>query len=108
MGDLNDDPASDALEPLLSDPTLTDVSEHPDFEWNGRLGTYGSGNASEKIDYILVSDALLALQQGGGVFRKGVWHGSRTSDPWDLLPTLESPEQEASDHAAIYGDFDEF
>ncbi len=103
-GDLNDDPESTALAPLLDEPTLRDVSEHPDFDWNHRRGTFGSGNERDKIDYVLLSDALFARCVGGGVHRKGVWHGPRTTDPWDLLPTLEREEQAASDHAAIFAD----
>jgi hypothetical protein len=33
-----------------------------------------------------MSDPLFALVTGGGVFRKGVWHGNRTKDPWELFP----------------------
>lgn len=106
-GDLNDDPASKALAPLLTRTGLTDVSEHPSFDWNHRQGTYGSGNEAEKIDYILMSARLFAKVEGGGVFRKGVFHGPRTKDPWEMFPTLESEEQEASDHAAIYADLSE-
>lgn len=107
-GDLNDDPSSDALAGLLGLPDLTDVSTHPAFDWNHRRGTYGSGNEKDKIDYILMSDPLFANVIGGGVFRKGVWRGNRTKDPWDIFPTLTSKEEEASDHAAIYADLTDF
>ena len=103
-GDLNDDPTSDSLAPLLTAGAVTDVSAHPEFVWNGRRGTYRSGNEKDKIDYILLTDALFARLTGGGVFRKGVWRGSRTRDPWDIFETLEAPEHEASDHAAIWAD----
>lgn len=103
-GDLNDDPTSDALAPLLEDGTLVDISAHPDFDWNHRKGTYGSGNETAKIDYILLSPALFSHAQGGGVFRKGVWRGPRTKDPWEILPTLTSKVEEASDHALLYAD----
>ncbi|WP_370615704.1 endonuclease/exonuclease/phosphatase family protein [Mumia sp. Pv 4-285] len=103
-GDLNDDPGSDALAPLLVDGGLTDISTHPAFDWNHRKGTYGSGNEKDKIDYVLLSDALFARAEGGGVFRKGVWRGPRTKDPWEIFPTLTSKVEEASDHAAIYAD----
>jgi hypothetical protein len=83
---------------------LTDVSAHPDFAWNGRRGTYRSGNEKDKIDYILLTEALFTHLTGGGVFRRGVWRGPRTRDPWDIFDTLQAPEHEASDHAAIYAD----
>ncbi len=108
LGDLNDDPASEALAPLLGTPGLTDVSAYPYFDWDHRRGTFGSGNERDKIDYVLLSDGLFAHVVGGGVLRRGVWHGNRTKDPWDLLPTLESAEQEASDHAAIWADLTDF
>ncbi|GAB3060910.1 hypothetical protein GCM10027053_23910 [Intrasporangium mesophilum] len=107
-GDLNDDPSSPALRPLVNNKDLTDVSEHPAFDWNHRKGTYGSGNEKDKIDYILMSPPLFAKVTGGGVFRKGVYRGPRTKDPWDVFPTLEKKEQEASDHAAIYADLTDF
>ncbi len=68
-GDLNDDPTSDSLKPLIGLSGLTDVSEHPAFDWNHRKVTYGSGNEKDKIDYILMSDPLYAKAVGGGVFR---------------------------------------
>lgn len=107
-GDLNDDPSSASLSPLVGLAGLTDVSEHPAFDWNHRKGTYGSGNETDKIDYILMSDPLYAKVVGGGVFRKGVYRGPRTKDPWDIFPTLEKKEHEASDHAAIYADLTDF
>lgn len=108
MGDLNDDPASPALAPLLGVPGLTDISVHPGFDWNHRHGTYGSGNEKDKIDYILLSDPLFERAVGGGVLRKGVWRGPRTKDPWDIFPTLTAKQEEASDHAAIYADLTDF
>jgi endonuclease/exonuclease/phosphatase family metal-dependent hydrolase len=107
-GDLNDDPSSEALAPLLAVAGLTDVSEHPAFDWNHRRGTYGAGNEKDKIDYILMSEPLYALVRGGGVVRNGVWRGSRTKDPWDILDTLTSKVEEASDHAALLADLDDF
>jgi endonuclease/exonuclease/phosphatase family metal-dependent hydrolase len=108
MGDLNDDPSSAALAALIGVPGLTDVSAHAAFDWNHRRGTFGSGNAKDKIDYILMSGPLHAQVVGGGVFRKGVWRGPRTKDPWDIFPTLTSKVEEASDHAAIYADLTDF
>ncbi|MFD1826970.1 MULTISPECIES: endonuclease/exonuclease/phosphatase family protein [Mumia] len=103
-GDLNDDPDSTSLAPLLEMDGLTDVSAHPAFDWNHRRGTYGSGNEDDKIDYILLSDPLFARMTAGGVFRKGVWRGPRTKDPWEIFPTLTSRVEEASDHAALWAD----
>jgi endonuclease/exonuclease/phosphatase family metal-dependent hydrolase len=103
-GDLNDDPASDALKPLLAGTSLRDISEHPAFEWGPRRGTFQGGNESDKIDYVLLSPALFAKATGGGVFRKGVWRGPRTKNKWDMYDTITGDVHAASDHAAIYAD----
>jgi endonuclease/exonuclease/phosphatase family metal-dependent hydrolase len=87
-GDLNDDPSSPALKPLLDGSGLTDIGEFPAFDWNHRRGTYGSGGTKDKIDYILLSPAMYARVTGGGISRLGVWRGPRTGDPWPILPTL--------------------
>ncbi|MEU4194183.1 endonuclease/exonuclease/phosphatase family protein [Kribbella sp. NPDC026611] len=106
MGDFNDDPASTALVPLLGKTDLRDISTHPNFEFGPRKGTFGSGNEKDKIDYILLSPALFAKATGGAVFRKGVWRGPRTKNPWEIYPTLTADVHAASDHAAIYADLD--
>ncbi len=105
VGDLNDSPGSESLAPLL-DSDLRDISEHPDFEWGPRRGTYGSGGEEDKIDYVLLSPDLFARATGGGVFRMGVWRGPRTKNPWDIYDTLTEEKHQASDHAAIYADLD--
>lgn len=106
VGDLNDWAGGGSLDALLEDTDLTDISAHPDFEWNGRLGTWGSGNEKDKIDYVLLSPALFALASGGGVFRMGVYRGPGTHDPWDVYDTLTRDVDQASDHAAIYADIE--
>lgn len=106
VGDLNDDPTSEALAPLLDRTPLRDISEHPNFEWGPRRGTYKSGNDSDKIDYVLLSPNLYDLATGGGVFRKGVWRGNRTKNKWDIYDTMTADVHAASDHAAIYADID--
>ena len=96
MGDLNDWAGGGSLDALLEDTDLTDISEHPDFEWNGRLGTWGSGNERDKIDYVLLSPALFAHARGGGVFRMGVYRGPRTRDAWEVYDTLTRDVDQAS------------
>lgn len=106
LGDFNDDPASEALAPLLQDTDLRDISEHDGFDFGPRRGTFKSGNERDKIDYILLSPALFARATGGAVFRKGVYCGPRTRNRWETYPTLTAPVHEASDHAAVYADLD--
>jgi hypothetical protein len=85
---------------------LRDVGEHPRFDdgaGGARPGTYGSGTASNKIDYLMVSPALFEATEGGGVFRKGVWAGAR-GEVFAPYPEITRPVEAASDHAAIWAD----
>jgi endonuclease/exonuclease/phosphatase family metal-dependent hydrolase len=106
IGDLNDVPDSDPLKPLLSNGSeMKDISTHPTFVSDGRVGTYKNGNASTKIDYLLLSPVLFNLVQAGGIFRKGVWGGVNGT----LFPHYEEitkPIHAASDHAAIWADIE--
>lgn len=106
VGDLNDDPSSEALAPLLAGTDLRDISEHPGFDPGPRSGTYRGGNLRDKLDYVLLSPSLFGRATGGGIFRKGVYHGPRTRNPWPMYPTLTTELHAASDHAAIYADVD--
>jgi len=105
VGDLNDDPSSAALAPLL-ETELRDISTHEAFDYGTRRGTFQGENETGKIDYVLMSPALFARARGGAVFRKGVYRGPRTRTPWEIYPTLTEEVHAASDHAAIYADID--
>ncbi|MMZ63643.1 Endonuclease/Exonuclease/phosphatase family protein [compost metagenome] len=106
MGDLNDTPDSDPLAPLLQDGSdLKDASEIEGFDFAGRPGTWGDGDAKDKIDYILMSPALFRLARGGGIYREGVW-GGKDGTLFPHLPEITNAAQAASDHAAIYVDLD--
>lgn len=104
LGDLNDTPDSDPMAPLIKDTDLKDVGDWPKFAWGERRGTFGGGN--DKIDYILLSPDLFKRIKAGGINRKGIWHGSRTKDPWEMLPTLTREIEAASDHAAVWVELD--
>jgi len=106
VGDLNDDPTSTALAPLITGTDLRDISTHPNFDFGPRKGTFGSGNEKDKIDYVLLSPGLFSRATAGAVFRKGVWRGPRTRNPWPIYETMTGEEQAASDHAAIYADIE--
>lgn len=106
LGDLNDYPGADALKPLIAGTDLRDISTHAQFDFGPRKGTFNGGNEADKIDYVLLSPALYAHATGGGVFRKGVWHGPKVHDPWPMYETLTADVHAASDHAAIYADID--
>jgi len=106
VGDLNDTPDSDPLQPLLSAGSdLKDIFVHPQFHSDGRPGTYGNGTKSNKIDYLLLSPGLFQRVTAGGVWRKGVWGGKHGT----LFPHYDEMHRAvhaASDHAAIWADID--
>lgn len=103
MGDFNDTPESEPLQPLVAQTTLKDVFHHPAFDNEGRPGTFGSCGPGNKIDYILLSPGLFERVTTGGVFRKGMWSGARQAK-WEAYPEISQPYQAASDHAAIWAD----
>lgn len=105
LGDLNDTPDSAPLAPLLQHTDLKDVFEHPAFEDGGFPGTYGLCNASNKIDYILLSPKLFEHVMSGGLMRQGMWPGSRPKR-WETYADLDDPRHAASDHAALWVDLD--
>jgi endonuclease/exonuclease/phosphatase family metal-dependent hydrolase len=105
MGDLNDTPDSAPLAALLQGTDLKDMSEHPSFMNDGHPGTYQNGTARDKIDYILMSPALYARMQQGGIWRRGVW-GKNKKPLWDVYPEMETSYHAASDHAALWVDVD--
>lgn len=105
LGDFNDTPDSEALQPLLEDTDLKDIASVQPFDDGDpdedRPGTFGNGTKSNKIDYLLLSPTLFARATSAGIFRKGVWGGVNGT----LFPhfdTIEADHEAASDHAAIY------
>jgi len=105
LGDLNDTPGSDPMEPLVGQTDLRDAWTHPEFDDGGYPGTFGGCGPSSKIDYIFLSPALFARVRRGGVNRRGMWPGVRPRK-WDVIETLRRPEDSASDHAALWVDLD--
>jgi len=103
IGDLNDSPDSETLAPLLQGSELKDISTHPAFQSDGLPGSYGRGTQKEKIDYILLSPALFSRVKQGGIWRKGVW-GPNKKPGWEIYPEMTTPEEAASDHAALWAD----
>jgi endonuclease/exonuclease/phosphatase family metal-dependent hydrolase len=103
IGDFNDTPASAPLAPLLADTDLRDISTHAGFDDGGRPGTFGTGTAANRIDYLLLSPALFAKATGGGIFRMGAWGGVHGT-LWPHYDTVTKATAAASDHAALYAD----
>jgi len=104
-GDLNDTPDSVQLAPLFEGGMLLDVSDHPRFTSDGRVGTFKNGTRNDKLDYIILSPALAERVTGGGIERRGVW-GGKNGTLFPRLPEIVEETDAASDHAAIWVDFD--
>lgn len=105
IGDLNDTPESGPLRALHEGTSLQDVFRHPAFDDGGYPGTFRLCNASDKIDYMLLSPRLFGAVTGGGVFRKGMWPGSRPAR-WETYVELRREVDAGSDHACVFMDFD--
>jgi len=101
-GDFNDTPNRAPLAPLLTGTNLRDAMTHPKYtsKPNALPGTFGSGSASGKIDYLLLSPALWGRVQDVDVERRGVW-APRT---FPHFPTITKVADAASDHAAVWVD----
>jgi len=99
-GDLNDTPDSTTLVSLFADG-FKDVQSHPDYPTE-RPGTFETGLAGNKIDYLIMSPALEAKLLTTGIERRGSYH-PRTWEPFD---TVTDKTEEASDHHLISADFD--
>jgi predicted extracellular nuclease len=104
IGDLNDTPNSAPLEPLHDGTSMKDIFNHADFKDGGFAGTFGLCNASNKIDYMLLSPKLFQRVDAAGVFRKGMWPGVRPAR-WEVYDELIQEVHAGSDHACLYVDF---
>ena len=115
LGDFNDTPDSDPLQPLLANTDLQDVIDHPAFDpgpfnvpaSNNHLGigTFGLGNDNNKIDYLLLSPDLFGRVSDAGLFRMGAWPGVQPPR-WPVYPTLTREVHVASDHHVIWVEID--
>ncbi|HEX7782040.1 MAG TPA: endonuclease/exonuclease/phosphatase family protein [Sphingobium sp.] len=103
IGDFNDSPDSQPLDPLLHGTDLKDISTHTHFDDGGFPGTFGASTAPNKIDYILLSPPLFALTTAGGIWRKGMWPGTHPAK-WPKYPEITKEAEAASDHGAIWAD----
>ena len=98
-GDLNDTPQDPAFASLWQDG-FVDVSDHPSYPVD-RPGTYDTGTAANKIDYLIMSPKLRARLSATGIERRGSFH-PRTWEPFD---TVTKKADEASDHHLVWADF---
>ncbi len=106
LGDFNEIPNNSPMDPLLRNgSSLKDLSDHPSFDDGGRPGTHGNCTASAKLDYILLSPAMFGLVKKAGIERRGMWGGAE-GKLWPHFDEVESAEEAASDHAALWVEID--
>ena len=97
-GDLNDTPTGGPLADLFLDG-FHDVSDRPEYPTD-RPGTYNTGLASNKIDYLISSPALWAAVTNCGIERRGSYH----PNTWTPFDTVTKASEEASDHHCVWMD----
>lgn len=101
-GDFNDKPGNAPLAGLLGVSGLTDVLlkqfPEPADRW-----TYKD---KSQIDYLLASEPLAASMTAAGVERRGLFNLSKlTKGAEQSFPTVTEYNTEASDHAAVWAEF---
>jgi len=108
VGDLNELPGSDSLKPLLSCPGLRNSFDKLPAgadRWTHRDDATPSKN--DQIDYILVSEALWPRLQEVQIERRGIWaYTKKVREKYPPLPTVTGDTNSASDHAAVWAEFD--
>lgn len=95
-GDLNSDPSSPSMEPLVNKSGLYNVNLELPAD---ARGTYGTGK--KQLDYLFVSEALKHHLQAVHLERRGAFAKTK----WTPYPTVKSKRTQASDHAAVVAEF---
>jgi endonuclease/exonuclease/phosphatase family metal-dependent hydrolase len=107
-GDLNDTPDRAPLQPLLGVPNLFDVLavQFPSAADAPKRGTYKFGNKLPQIDYLLVSKPLRDKLTKAGVEQRGIWKIADVNPAVSTFAEITGPNNAASDHGAVFADFD--
>jgi endonuclease/exonuclease/phosphatase family metal-dependent hydrolase len=98
-GDLNDTPDQPLFASLWQDG-FVDVRDHASYPTD-RPGTYDTGTAAEKIDYLIMSPGLRAKLTDTGIERRGTFHPHL----WQPFDTVTKPADDASDHHLVWADY---
>lgn len=98
-GDLNDTPDVPIFSALFEDG-FVDVRDHPSYPTD-RPGTFDTGTAANKIDYLIMSPKLRAKLTDTGIERRGSYH----PNTWVPFDTVTKKSEEASDHHLVWADF---
>lgn len=103
-GDLNSEPDSPSLAPLMAAGLYNVNDELP----AGRRGTYlwreNNSYVLQQLDYLLVSPALRGRLRAVDVERRGAY--PQQSGFWTPYQSVTSKRTQASDHAGVFADFD--
>ena len=104
-GDFNDTPDSGVLDTLLNMTHLHDVLKLQ-FPNKADRWTYHYAGNNDQIDYLLVSTPLKNLFQQAGVERRGMHDlSAKSNGAENSFPEVTSPANAASDHGAVWADF---
>ena len=107
-GDFNELPNSDSLAPLLKLPGLRNSFKklpNDADRWTHRDDAIPSKN--DQIDCLLVSEALWPHLQDVGIERRGIWAKTKKArEKYPPLSSVTGDTNSASDHAAVWADFD--
>jgi len=102
-----------SLSTLLIKTNLKDITEHQTFRVDvdkgvdagyHSLGAYRMGVNIKQKDYLLLSPELFSKIKSCGLNRKGMWPEKQPM--WTVYPSMNKKNQAASEHPAIWGDFD--
>jgi endonuclease/exonuclease/phosphatase family metal-dependent hydrolase len=96
LGDFNDIPDSSSMAPLINYPGLESIFKIIE----GPVGTYS--NTKLNIDNMFVSTALFQKIKSAGIERRGIFNNGVIAP----FAEVTSAKNQASDHAAIWADFD--
>lgn len=110
-GPTNDDPPKHpTLEALLgAGSPLVDTHGLPVFDAGPRPGTFEACGVRDRLDYILVSPQLANRITAGGINRSGLWGNPKNKNApskWTVFPPITAAVHAASDHAAVWIEFD--
>lgn len=101
-GDFNDTPDSPPLAGLIGTENLSDVLSSDKLQ--GPRWTYRTGR--DQIDYLLVSKPLWEGIKFVGIERRGIFSRDDFGGEFDHFPEVTGSVSQASDHAAVWADFD--